>query len=71
LAFKNIEPIRCYKAKRTVGFSPMAYNGRQLGDSSRRVGLQRGGYCAKLRLAAVFFSLIFSTLENKLKISLK
>jgi len=32
----------------------IAYNGRQLGDSSRSVGLQRGGYCAKLRLAAVF-----------------
>jgi hypothetical protein len=31
-------------------------NGRQLGDSSRRVGLQRGGYCAKLRLSAALLS---------------
>ena len=23
--------IRCYKAKRTVGFSPMDYNGIQIG----------------------------------------
>jgi len=49
----------------------MPYNGRQLGDSSRVVGFQRGGYCAKLRLAAVFFLLIFSNLKNILKISLK
>jgi len=32
---------------------------------------EQSGFFAKPVLAAVFFSLIFSTLENKLKLSLK
>jgi hypothetical protein len=51
---------RCSRLYRGPDWGNAAMNGKQLGGSSRRVGLQREGYCAKLRLAAVFFLLIFS-----------
>jgi len=51
-------------------------HGLSIGNGQQGIsynGLQIGGRfnAANVLLAAVFFSLIFSTLENKLKISLK
>jgi len=47
-------------------------NGLQISEGTNSVGIVQGIWAfAYLLLAAVFFSLIISTLENKLKISLK
>jgi len=50
----------------------MTANDLQISEGTNSVGIVRGVWAfVYVLLAAVFFSLIFSTLENKLKISLK
>jgi len=58
----------------SVGFvsAGITANVLQISEGTNSVGIVRGVWAfVYVLLAAVFFSLIFSTLENKLKISLK
>jgi len=58
----------------SVGFvsAGITANDLQISEGTNSVGIVRGVWAfVYVLLAAVFFSLIFSTLENKLKISLK